>query len=174
MSKRPDIGPFGGAGLSHEEHHAQMTQRLQDRMHRTGIDFFLIVYFLEVDHQEFFDMSSDRCGDYWKPINLINKSYSREESDLCPFLHLRFLGGGPSFELDTSVFHAMEKCHYKGMDHNRLEVAEGKLKLTDYGRMKVEQEIIPNVDTEIVQKRKRGALVFAKAIRQLRAESGMK
>lgn len=171
MSKRPDIGPFGGVGLSHEEHHAQMFNRLQDGIQRTGIDFQLIVYFLQIDHDEFFDMSVNERYGYWYPINLINKTYSNEESDLCPFLHLRFLGGGPSFELDTSVFHAMEKCHYNGRDHNKLEVVDGKLKLTDYGRHKIEEEIVPYIDKELLEKRKRGAVVFAKAIRQIRAES---
>ena len=35
----------------------------------------------------------------------------------------------------------------------------------------VEEEIIPCEDEELVEKRKKGAVVFAKAIRQIRAEA---
>jgi hypothetical protein len=147
-----------------------MSRDLDRHIHDTGETFLLLVYFLEKLEQEFIDMSDEHAGDYWKPIDRINNTYNKKEKALCPFLRLRFLGGGPAFELRTAVFRALEKCHFDGMDHNRLQVVGGKLNLSDYGRRKVEAEILPMLSEEDIKKQTKRAAVFAKAIREIREE----
>lgn len=163
MSKRPDIGPFGGAGLSHEEHHAQMFQDLQDDIRYEGNTFSLVLYFLELCTHESIAMRDKFSYDFRRPIDKARElKVGKQLFVMFPNIATGFGCSGPAPNLRTAVSRAIE--------YGRYVITDGKLMLSDNERERVKEELIPRLSKKDYKLWYRRSILLAEEICELRAE----